>query len=432
MKINTVTVLGANGTMGSNVAGIFASFGRAKVYVVCRDIEKANKAKEKAFLSIKAESVNDNIIACTYNELEKCISESDFIFESLSENMSLKKDIYKMIIPYIKNDAIIATGTSGLSITELSKVFGDKSNNFLGVHMFNPPYMLTLCELVSHSENQSELVEELNHYMTSKLNRTVVQVKDSPSFLGNRIGFFFISEALKLAEINKEKGGISYIDSILGSYTGRSMAPLVTADFVGLDVTKSIIDYIFDNTQDSFNDSFLSTSYLNKLVSEGNYGKKVNGGLYHKNIETNKKYVLDLTDMEYKPVINYKFNFSDKMIESIRIGKYKEAINIMLSDSSKESNICITLLLKYIVYSIKVGYEVSKDIADIDDAMATGFSWIPPLALMELFGGKDRLKELVQVYLDEPFINIIKDESIMDLVPETSKYDYSSYLKGNY
>lgn len=432
MRINTVTVLGANGTMGRNVAGIFASFGQTKVYMVSRTIEKANKACIQAYKSIRAESIRENLIPVTYDDLKKCISESDLIFESLSEDFDVKKNIYNQIKEYIKTDTIISTGTSGLSIRNLAKSFGDKQNRFFGIHMFNPPYSLPLCELIIHNDAQSKLAKELREYLENKLRRTVVEVKDSPSFLGNRIGFFFINEAIKLAEMNKDEGGIDYVDSILGCFTGRSMPPIVTADFVGLDVTKSIVDYIEEEVNDDFNDSFKSTNCLNKLVDEGNLGRKTNRGFYYKDKDRNLNYVYDIKQDNYRIKNKYNFYFANEMIKNIRIGDYDNAITILINDESHESVLCKEMLLKYIIYSLKITYEVSNDITSCDDAMATGFSWIPPIALIDWFGGICMIKQLANKYLDSKYLNILNNRDVINQLPNHSKYDYRSYLKARY
>lgn len=102
--------------------------------------------------------------------------------------------MYDKIKPFIKENAIVSTGTSGLSIKKLASSFENKSNNFFGIHMFNPPYNLTLCELVVHCESQKELATELRKYLYNHLKRSVVEIKDKPSFLGDRIGFYFIGE----------------------------------------------------------------------------------------------------------------------------------------------------------------------------------------------------------------------------------------------
>ena len=195
LNIKTVTVLGANGAMGRNISAIFAAFGQAKVYLACRTRQKAEKAVEDAYKSVKAESIKNNLVPVTYDEIEYAIRESDLILESLAEDIQLKKEMYKKIKPFLKEDAVISSGTSGLSIKKLSKEFGEKALNFFGIHMFNPPYNLTLCELILHDEKQKEMAKELEQYLSNSLKRTVVRVKDRPAFLGNRIGFFLINES---------------------------------------------------------------------------------------------------------------------------------------------------------------------------------------------------------------------------------------------
>ncbi len=427
-----VTVLGANGTMGRNVAAIFASFGQCIVYMVCRSQEKADIAKEQAIQSVKAASIQNNLIAGTYDQIESYIKHSDIIFESVSEDFKVKQEIYNMIRPHLKSNAIVATGTSGLSIKELSKELGQHQNRFFGIHMFNPPYNLTLCELVVHSEEQQELAIQLKSYLKEKLNRTVVEVKDEPSFLGNRIGFFFIAEAMRLANKYQDQGGIDYIDSILGCFTGRNMSPLATADFVGLDVTKSIVDYIYDNVHDEYRNSFMSPEYLNQLVAENKLGRKVNRGFYYKDRDRNLMFVYDIKQKNYRLVNKYQFYFSNEMIKLLRNGQYEDAIDLLINDDSQEAILCKQMLLIYIVYSLKISNEVSSDISSCDDAMATGFSWIPPIALIELFGGKTITRNLVNKYLDKRYQDIVNNEDFFGMIPEHSKYDFRSFLKARY
>lgn len=432
MNIKTVTVLGANGTMGRNVAAIFASFGHAKVYMVCRNRDKANKAIVQAYKSIRAESIKEKLVPATYDELDQIIPQSDLIFESLTEDFKIKEEMYSKIKSYLKEDVIISTGTSGLSIKKLAESFGDKRKRFFGIHMFNPPYSLTLCELIVHDESQHVLASKLKEYLSNQLDRTVVEVKDKPSFLGNRIGFFFINEALLLAEQYKDEGGIDYIDSILGAFTGRTMAPLTTADFVGLDVTKSILDYICQEVDDEFNDSFKSTNFLNELVLKGDLGRKTNKGLFYKDKDRNLTFVYDVKQGNYRLKNNYNFYFSNEMINCIKVGDYEKAISLLVDDESQEAILCKKMLLKYIIYSLKISNEVSNNIESCDDAMATGFSWLPPIAMIDLFGGLNHVQDLSKKYLDERYINIIMDKEITDKLPEHSKYDYRSYLKARY
>ncbi len=258
MEIKTVTVVGANGTMGTNISAIFASFGDATVYMVSRDKIKSEKAAIKAGKSVKADSIQSRLIAADYSMLDTCVKSSDLVFESAAENLELKIELHTKIGLSLKKGSIACTGSSGLSITRLAECYPEKvrSQSF-GVHMFNPPYQLTLCELTASPYSSMKLYGELKEYLTSTLFRTVAESKDLPAFLGNRIGFYVMNEALQYAERYQDNGGIDYIDSLLGPFTGRAMPPITTADFVGLDVHKAIVDNIYDNTNDYVHNKFV-------------------------------------------------------------------------------------------------------------------------------------------------------------------------------
>ena len=201
IKIDTVTVVGANGSMGANIAGIFASFGNAKVYCVGRDIEKIKKTIPRIVQSVKADTIAKNLIPVDYSMLEECVSQSDLVFESIKEDIEIKKEIATRIGKMIKPATFSCTGSSGLSITTLAECYPEHlRGNFFGVHMFNPPYSMSLCEFTQTCYSDKEKGKTLVDYLRSKLVRTVVEVKDSPAFLGNRIGFQFINEALQYAE----------------------------------------------------------------------------------------------------------------------------------------------------------------------------------------------------------------------------------------
>jgi len=387
LNIKTVTVIGANGTMGCKVAGIFASFGGAKVYLVSRKKEKSVAAIDRAAKSVRADSIKANMIPADYLELDKCISKSDLIFESTSEDMSVKSEIIKDIACHLSSDCVVCSGTSGLSITRLAECLPEKHrSHFFGVHMFNPPYNMTLCELTSTKYSDESILKELKEYLSNVLFRTVVDVKDSPAFLANRIGFQFINEALQYAERYKDNGGIDYIDAILGPYTGRAMAPLATSDFVGLDVHKAIVDNLYNNTNDYANDSFKLPEFVDKLVKEGRLGKKSKEGLY-KSVDygsgIKKQLVYDIKTGIYRDIIDYNFPFSIQMVSFLKTGNYEDALRSLITNHSQEAEICLGFLLRYIIYSLYTSKIVGYSDIAADDVMATGFNWCPPLALLQ-------------------------------------------------
>ena len=297
--------------------------------------------------------------------------------------------------------------------------------------MFNPPYNMTLCEVIPTKFTDKDLLIDVKRYLTDTLRRKVVEVEDQPAFLGNRIGFQFLNEALQLAEKHKHLGGIDYIDAIVGPFTGRSMAPLVTSDFVGLDVHKAIVDNIQENTSDYANGSFVLPSFTKKLVRENRLGAKTGSGLYKKVREGNGttiKYVYDIDSEEYRRVRNYDFPFAHHMITEIKSGNYESAFRYLINDDSEESILCTQLLMKYVIYSMKTTKTIGESIHSADDVMATGFNWIPPLAVIDIFGGTDNFKELIKEKLSEDYFNDNDLEGLLVDIPK-SKYDYRPFLK---
>ena len=323
-EIRTVTVIGATGTMGANVAGIFASFGGCRVYCVGRDLEKVRKTLPRIVQSVRADAIAKNLIPADFSSLPQCIADSDLVFESTAEDMEVKRAIALQVGTSLRPDAVSCTGTSGLSIHTLAECYPEPlRKHFFGVHLFNPPYSMPLCELTATSYADPETLGELEEYLREKLYRTVVQVKDSPAFLANRIGFQFINEAMQYAERYRDNGGIDYIDAILGSFTGRAMAPLMTSDFVGLDVHRAIVENVYGNTDDYARESFVLPAFAQKLIEEHKLGRKTKGGLYQRVTYDNgmiRRQVYDLNAGIYRDVIPYAFPFAEKMRKNIEEG----------------------------------------------------------------------------------------------------------------
>lgn len=431
INIKTVTVIGATGTMGANIAGIFASFGNAKVYLVGRDIEKVKRTIPRIIKSVKADAIAKNLQPADFSMLEECVSKSELIFESSAEDMSIKEEIAKRVAYSLKPAAISCTGTSGLSITTLAECYPENLRpHFFGVHMFNPPYNMPLCEFTPTKYSDRALAESLMEYLEKKLYRTVVEVKDSPAFLGNRIGFQFINEALQYAEKYIDNGGIDYIDAILGSFTGRTMAPLTTSDFVGLDVHKAIVDNLYENTHDYAHKTYVLPDFVQKLVEEHKLGRKSGGGLYqlvkYEN-GLNRHTVLDINKGLYRDVIPYVFPFADKMKKYIAEGDYQKAFDRLVNNQSEEAKICRHFLLSYIVYSLYSTKEVGYTIEAADDVMATGFNWCPPLAMFHALSTVTDVPALIRGTIPDVCNKVDLDGLLEEVKP--SKYDYRLYFK---
>jgi 3-hydroxyacyl-CoA dehydrogenase len=434
LKISTVTVIGANGAMGAKVAGIFASFGQATVYMVCRDIDDAKGAIQKAVESVHADSIAGRLIPMDYSMLEECIDNSDLVYESVAEGFDIKRNILLEIGKCAKPDVFIATGTSGLSVTALAEILPlHLRARFFGIHMFNPPYSLTLCELIPTRYSDCVVLEQVKNYLQSMLLRKVVQVKDSPAFLANRIGFMFMNRALQLADEFRSRGGIDYIDAIFGSFTGRSMPPLKTIDFVGLDVHKAINHniYIYIYTADYNFMAFELPNFAKRLIDEGKLGRKTGQGLYKQQVDCNgvkRKMVYDITANAYRDVADYRFPYAEKMTKAIRVGDYRSAIQALISDRACEADLCLDLLLMYVIYALYVSNEVCNDIFSADDAISSGFNWCPPLAMYEAISSVTHFCDLVNERLGNNSNESLVLESLVSKIP-SSNYHYGQYFR---
>lgn len=400
-EIKTVTVLGANGTMGAGSAGVIAAFGHAKVYMLARDLDKAKEGIEKAVASVKTDTIRERMIPGTYDQdLEKAVSESDWVFELVAETYAVKEPINQRIAKARKPGTIVSTVSSGLSIARLASAFDeDGKKHYFGTHFFNPPYKMILCELVSHPEADKKVLKDLGKYLEEKLVRAVVYTNDTPAFAGNRIGFQLINEVAQKAEEYADKGGIALLDTIMGGYTGRAMPPLATANFVGLDVHKAIVDNIYENTSDAAHESFKMPSYFQKLIDEGHLGAKTKQGLFKsEKTEDGKKqlYVYNIQSGGYDPYPKFDIPFISQATDAIRSSDYKGAMEVVKQAKGLEADLARYFIARYVSYSLSIVGEVvdTKEMADM--AMGFGFNWAPASAFVDFLGGTKEAIQLIE------------------------------------
>lgn len=426
LEIKKVTVIGANGNMGSLISGIIASFGNAKIYLVSRSEESSQNVIEKIKKSVRSDYIEMNLIPKDYSNLQECIKDSDWIFESVIEDYEIKADILKKIDIYNENKAIISTGTSGLSIEKLALNLNEENRKrFLCVHFFNPPYNLNLCELVYTKYTDKKILEEMNEYLEKVLFRKNIIVKDEPAFLANRIGFKFLNEMLILADKYKEKGGIDYIDYLFSGFTGRTMKPIETINFVGLKVHKAIVDNVYKNSTDEFKDSFILPEFMEKIINNN----EQKSFLYRKIEKDGKliKEVYDIEKNEYREVRKYNNREIDTINSYIHSGKYVNAYKVLFESNSEEMKLVSEYLVKYIYYSLIASLKISTNIKDCDIAMANGFNWCPPIALKELIEQVTKFDDLLDKYIEK---DIIQKYDLHNLISALkSEYDYRKYIK---
>ncbi|MCX7998645.1 MAG: 3-hydroxyacyl-CoA dehydrogenase family protein [Leptospiraceae bacterium] len=408
--IKVVTVVGANGSMGSGSAGIIAAFGEAKVYMLARDLEKAKKGIEDAIASVRTDTIRKRLIPGTYeSDLAKAISESDWVLEAVAESYEVKEPLNHEISKHRRPGTIVSTVSSGLSVEKLSQAFDEEGQKFYyGTHFFNPPYKMILCELVTHKANDPKITKKFAQYLEEVLGRVVVYTNDTPAFAGNRIGFQLMNEIAQFAEKYADKGGIALMDEIMGRFTGRVMTPLATVDFVGLDVHKAIVDNIYNNTNDHAHETFKLPTFMQKLIEEGKLGMKTEQGLTKRvKIADGKreKFVYNIITGSYDPYPKLEIPFVKEASRKIQNSDYRGAMEVIKNSQGFEAELCRYFIARYISYSLSMVGEVVPTKEDSDKAMGFGFNWVPASAFVDFLGGvKETIHLIEQAKLPVPGI----------------------------
>ncbi|HVA76407.1 MAG TPA: 3-hydroxyacyl-CoA dehydrogenase family protein [Candidatus Binataceae bacterium] len=395
-----VVILGANGTMGAGAAGVFAGAG-FEVTMLARERDKAEAGMRAAQNAARAEAVADHIKLGSYDaDLERAVREAGFVFESLAEDLALKRHFFDLVDRYRGPDAVIATGSSGLSIAEMVKGRSDSfRKHFLGVHLFNPPHVIVGTEVIPGVETDAAMLKSVVAMLTKRLGRKVIITKDRPAFVGNRVGFKVLNEVAQLAA----EHGVAYMDYLVGPQTGRAMAPLATVDLVGWDVHKAIVDNVHQNCEDEAHACFEMPAYMEKGISEGRLGDKTpeRGGFYRKSGK--ETLALDPKTGSHAPLKRpAPIEFVEKMKSLNHVGCYREAMAVLREARGADADLCRRVVLGYVSYGLGRVGEVAASAADVDSIMSNGFNWAPPTAIVDLLGARETIAMLTGLGLAVP------------------------------
>ena len=294
-NVRQVAVLGA-GVMGAQIA---AHLVNVRVPVVLFDlpakegpksaialkaIENLKKLKP-APLGLAAEGAR--IRAANYEDDLALLAECDLVIEAIAERLDWKHALYEKIAPHIAPHAILASNTSGLSITALSEPLPEALKpRFCGIHFFNPPRYMQLVELIPTPTTEARYLDQLETFATTTLGKGVVRAKDTPNFIANRVGIAGMLSTMREAE----QFGLSYdlVDDLTGKKLGRaSSGTFRTADVVGLDTMAHVIRTMQeqlgpDRGNDPFHPSYATPPVLAKLIEQGALGQKAGAGFYRK------------------------------------------------------------------------------------------------------------------------------------------------------
>jgi len=379
-NVRKVAVLGA-GVMGAQIA---AHLVNVNVPVVLFDLPAkdgpksaiaqraiANLAKIKpAPLGLAEDAAR--IQPANYEEHLALLQDCDLVIEAIAERMDWKLELYGKIAPHVAAHAILASNTSGLSITALAEAVPESLRpRFCGIHFFNPPRYMYLVELIATPSTDATCLDQLESFVTSTLGKGVVRAQDTPNFIANRVGI-----AGMLATMHEaQKFGLSYdvVDDLTGKKLGRaSSGTFRTADVVGLDTLAHVIKTLQDNLgpdrgKDPFYASYATPPVLAALISQGALGQKAGAGFYKK---VGKDILrLDPAKADYVP----GGGKADPIVERILKKPPAERLKLLRESSNPQAQFLWALLRDNFHYAAVHLGDIADNARDVDLAMRWGF-----------------------------------------------------------
>lgn len=448
-RIQKVAVIGS-GVMGSGIAAHLANCGfETQLFDIVPNSLTAEE--EKAGLTLESPAVRNRLVngamkkllkqkpaplttkhslsKMTTGNLEdnlKDLAKADWIIEVVTENLAIKKSLYDKIESVRTPGTIVSSNTSGISINAMAEGRSeDFQKNFLGTHFFNPPRYLKLLEVIPAEQTDPAVVDYMLKFGEEAIGKGVVLAKDTPNFIGNRIGTYGLMVTL---QVMKEKGySVGEVDSVTGPLIGRpSSATLRTLDVVGLDTFVHVARNVYDNTTGDEQKVFEVPDYLLKMVENGWLGAKSGQGFF---VKKGKEILeLDLNTFEYGP---------RKQLDtpSITVAKQQKGlanrVKSLVYAEDRTGELLWSIIAPTLVYSAQLNGEISDNILGIDQAMKWGFGWTQgPFEIWDAIGVTQSVARLTKEGVEIPaFVNKLLDKGYDSFY--TTIDDELHYFDGN-
>tara|TARA_Y100001934_G_C12155677_1_gene679464 strand:+ start:68 stop:955 length:888 start_codon:yes stop_codon:yes gene_type:complete len=295
--MKNISVIGS-GTMGNGIAHCFAQKG-FEVSLVDISIENLENAKIKISENLERLVKKDKISNLDkektlskisfYSDMKNCVNNCDLIIEAATESKKIKLNIFKELDSICKPEAILASNTSSISITEIA-LSTNRPDKIIGMHFMNPVPIMKLVEVIKGEQTSKKTFDTIMD-LSKKLDKIPVFVNDAPGFVANRILMPMINEAILTLE--QKVSGVNEIDTVMMLGMSHPMGPLFLADFIGLDVCLSILNVMYDGFKD---EKYMACNLLKEMVRNNELGVKTGKGFYDyskgmKNKEVSSKFL---------------------------------------------------------------------------------------------------------------------------------------------
>lgn len=401
MAIEKVAVLGA-GVMGSGIAAHVANAGIPVTLldIVPEGAEDRNaiaagavahmlKAEPAAFMHRKNASLVT--VGNLEDDLDK-LGDADWIIEAVVERLDVKRDLYKKVDAVRRPGAMVSSNTSTIPMARLTEGMPESfRRDFLITHFFNPPRYMRLLELVTGRETDPNAAQALREFCDRALGKGVVDCKDTPGFIGNRIGIYWLQVAV--AEAMAMGVSVEEADAVVGRPMGIPKTGVFgLLDLVGIDLMPHILKSLDEtlSQQDAFREYAGTPPLIEKMIADGYTGRKGKGGFYRLKRDGDKrvKEALDLETGEFRPARKV----TPAGVEASKSG----GLRALVSHEDKSGRYAWRVLAKTLHYAASLVPEIADDMVAVDDAMKLGYNWKHgPFELIDRLGAAwfaDRLK----------------------------------------
>jgi 3-hydroxyacyl-CoA dehydrogenase len=397
LLLRKAAVLGA-GTMGSRIAAHLANAGvsvllldlpgteGARNSVADKAVDALKKSKPAAFYTPAAAA---RIRTGNFEDDLAQLAECDWVIEAVTEDLGIKQQLLARVAPHVQPHAFLTTNTSGIPVGSIASVLPEElRRRWFGTHFFNPPRYMRLVEVIPGPDTDPAAMASLSAFLDQNLGKEVVRARDTPNFIANRIGTFFILETLRVME--EEGLTVEEVDALTGTAIGLPRTGTFRlADMVGLDILSHVARNFAKAKQDAGGQAALPP-FLETMLERKWLGDKTGGGFYKKERGADGKdarLVLDLKTLEYQPSSKPKLPALDmaKSVDSL-----PERLRMLLTADQKKDKAARfhwKLLTRLWNYSADCLPEIADSAASIDAAMRAGYNWqLGPFEMWDAVG----------------------------------------------
>jgi 3-hydroxyacyl-CoA dehydrogenase len=452
-RIKQAAVIGS-GVMGSGIAAIFASAGIKTLLmdIVPFDLseeEKKDPAARNRIVSTGFENLLKGMPSALMHPADAAhirignleddfdkLAECDWIVEVVVENLKIKQDLLKRIEPVRKKGSIVTTNTSGIPLKNMSEgLSSDFRQHFMGTHFFNPVRYMHLLELIPGEETLTEVLDFVTDFGERILGKGIVWAKDTPNFVGNRIGVYGIQCAMHALV---EQGlTIPEADALLGPVMGRpKTANFKTADLVGLDTLGHVAHNTYELVvDDEDRDAFKLPGFVSRMIENKILGNKTRGGFYKKEKGPEGKKIPLVINPETGEYEQYAAPQFPCLAAAKQARTLPDKMKAVISGDDKGAKYAWTVLAALLIYSAKRIPEIADTIVETDNAMKWGYNYqMGPFESWDAIGVAESVArmELEGMVVPENVKTMLQKGNTSFYKLENGKVQFYDFASGSY